>query len=105
MQAIGCKWMKMEEKKVVTEKSHLSGGEHEDLRIRRDVMEAANTFGEVNLGRHVIVESQNFSLRWGRGHVTAEIGRFGSRGYADSQAEFCFSHGASPFHWRGMRRR
>ena len=31
------------------------GGGHEDLRVRRDVMEAANTFAEVNLGRHVVI--------------------------------------------------
>jgi hypothetical protein len=47
--------MKMEEKKVVTEKSHLSGDGHEDLRVGREVMEAANTFGEVNPGRHAVI--------------------------------------------------
>ena len=45
----------MEEKKVVTEKAHFSGGGHKDLRVRRDVVESANTFGEVNLGRHAVI--------------------------------------------------
>jgi len=33
----------------------LDGGGHQDLRVRRDVMEAANTFAEVDFGRHVVI--------------------------------------------------
>jgi len=54
VQAIGCKWMKMEEKKVVKDLTSAAAG-HEDLPIRRDVVEAANTFGEVNPGRHAVI--------------------------------------------------